>query len=262
MRRPTAGLRAPLANTIPTKRCLSSTWAIQNNGDLINAYFSRPLGLGPYPGIVLVNHLPGWDEFYRETARRFSQHGYVAICPNLFYRFGHGMPEEVAARARGQGGVSDDSVVGDCEAAMHYLRSLSYCNGKVGIIGTCSGGRHSFLVACRVKGFNAAVDCWGGGVIRSQQELTPRQPVAAIDYTKDLSCPLLGLFGNEDQSLSSPQVNQHEAELKKQGKTYEFYRYDGAGHGIFYYDRANYRPQQAMDGWQKVFEFFGKYLQT
>jgi carboxymethylenebutenolidase len=96
----------------------------------------------------------------------------------------------------------------------------------------------------------------------SQEELTPLQPVAPIDYTKDLSCPLLGLFGNEDQSPSPEQVNQHEQELIRHGKTYEFYRYDGAGHGFFYYDRLNYRPQQAMDGWQKVFAFFGRHLQT
>ena len=56
------------------------------------------------------------------------------------------------------------------------------------------------------------------------------------------------------------QVDQHEAELKKHGKQYEFHRYDGAGHGFFYYDRAAYRQAQAVDGWQKVFAFLEKYL--
>ena len=42
-----------------------------HNGDLISAYLSRPLGKGPFPAIVLVAHVPGWDEFYRETSRRF-----------------------------------------------------------------------------------------------------------------------------------------------------------------------------------------------
>ncbi|MBI2887284.1 MAG: dienelactone hydrolase family protein [Chloroflexi bacterium] len=230
-------------------------------GDSVKAYLSRPLGAGPYPGIVLIHHLPGWDEFYRETARRFSQHGYAVICPNLYERFGHGTPEEVAARARSAGGVPDDSVVGDCEAAMGHLRSLPYSNGKVGVIGTCSGGRHAFLVACRTTSLDAAVDCWGGRVVQSQEELTAAQPVAPIDYTAELSCPLLGLFGEEDQSPSPPQVDQHEEALKRHGKTFEFHRYAGAGHGFFYYDRANYRQQQAMDGWQKVFEFFGRHLQ-
>ena len=232
-----------------------------DNNDILNAYLSRPLGPGPFPGIVLVHHLPGWDELYREFARRLTEHGYLVICPNLYQRFGHGTPEEMAAQARGAGGVSDDQVVGDCSAAMDYLRSLPYSNGRVGIIGTCSGGRHAFLVACRAKGFDAVVECWGGNVVMAQDKLTPQQPVSPIDYTQGLSCPMLGLFGNDDQSPPPEQVNQHEEELKKHGKTYDFHRYDGAGHGFWYYDRANYRPQQAMDAWQKVFAFFGQHLQ-
>jgi carboxymethylenebutenolidase len=94
----------------------------------------------------------------------------------------------------------------------------------------------------------------------SKEELTPAQPQAPIDFTKDLSAPILGLFGNEDKSPTPEQVNQHEAELKKHGKNYEFHRYDGAGHGFFYYDRPAYRQQQAMDGWAKVEAFFDKHL--
>jgi carboxymethylenebutenolidase len=233
-----------------------------HNGDLIRAYLSRPLGKGPFPGIVLVAHAPGWDEFYRETSRRFSQHGYIAICPNIYYRFGQGKPEEVAAKARTAGGVPDDSVLGDCEGAMKYLKNLPYSNSKVGVIGTCSGGRHSFLAACQVVGFNAAVDCWGGRVVASKEELTPAQPVAPIDYIDKLACPLLGLFGNDDRFPSPEQVNRLEEELKKYGKNYKFYRYDGAGHGFWYYHGESYRPKQAMDAWNKVFEFFGEYLQS
>ena len=99
------------------------------------------------------------------------------------------------------------------------------------------------------------IECWGGRVVMSKEELTPNQPVAPIEYTKDLSAPILGLFGNEDKSPTPEQVNQHEAELKKHGKQYEFHRYDGAGHGFFYYDRGAYRQEQAVDGWKKLFAF-------
>jgi carboxymethylenebutenolidase len=229
-----------------------------HNGDSINAYVARPNGAGPYPSVVLVHHLPGWDELYREFARRFAAHGYLAISPNLYARVGQGTPDEVAAKAREAGGVSDDSVLGDAEGAAAYIRSLPNASGKVGIIGSCSGGRHTFMVACRSKNFDAAVELWGGGVV--QAETTPNQPVAPIDMTKDLACPLLGLFGNDDQRPSPEQVNQHEEELKKHGKDYEFHRYDGAGHGFFYYDRGAYRQEQAMDGWNKIFAFFDKHL--
>ena len=71
---------------------------------------------------------------------------------------------------------------------------------------------------------------------------------------------ILGIFGNEDRAPSPEQVDQHEGALKQHGKSYEFYRYDGAGHGIFYYHRPLYRVEQALDGWSKVFSFFGKHL--
>ena len=89
------------------------------------------------------------------------------------------------------------------------------------------------------------------------EDLSEARPVAPIDLTAGLSAPLLGLFGNDDKHPTPEQVNQHEAELKRLGKDYEFHRYDGAGHGFFYYHAPMYRPQQAMDGWEKIFTFFG-----
>jgi carboxymethylenebutenolidase len=231
------------------------------HGDQIHAYVARPDGDGPYPGVVLVHHMPGWDEFYQEFTRRFANHGYNAICPDLYCRVGHGTPDDVTAAVRAQGGVADDDVVADLEAAMRWLKALPTSNGRVGLIGTCSGGRHAVLTAGRTSGWAAVADLWGGRVAAPADQLTAKQPVAPIDYTKDLSAPLLGLFGNEDQNPPPDQVDQHEAALKQHGKEYEFHRYDGAGHGFFYYDRAAYRQQQAMDGWSKIFAFFGKHLQ-
>ncbi len=188
-------------------------------GDLINAYFARPLGPGPYPGMVIIHHMPGWDEWYREATRKFAARGYAALSPNLYFRAGHGTPEDVAAMVRGAGGVPDDQAVGDVEGAMRYLRALPFVNGKVGVFGTCSGGRHAVLAASRVKGFDAVEDCWGGRVVMAPEDLTPKQPVAPVDYTADLSCPLLGLFGEEDRSPTPEQVALHEQALKKHGKT-------------------------------------------
>jgi carboxymethylenebutenolidase len=81
-----------------------------------------------------------------------------------------------------------------------------------------------------------------------------------VTLTKDLNIPLLGLFGNDDQRPNPEQVNQHEEELKKQGKNYEFHRYDGAGHGFWYYHTPLYRPEAAMDAWAKTLTFFEKNL--
>ena len=232
------------------------------NGDEIDAYVVRSTGDEPAPGIVAVHHLPGWDEFYREFSERLGRHGYTVICPDLYSRYGHGTPDDVAARVRSMGGVHDDSAVADCAAALTWLKALPTSNGKAGIIGTCSGGRHALLAGSLVDGFDAVADLWGGGVIASADQLSEARPVAPIDYTADLEAPLLGLFGNDDAHPSPAQVDLHEAELSRYGKDYEFYRYDGAGHGFFYYHTPMYRPEAAMDGWEKVFGFFGRHLSS
>jgi carboxymethylenebutenolidase len=152
--------------------------------------------------------------------------------------------------------------VADCEAALRWLKDLPSSNGKAGVIGTCSGGRHALLAASRVDGFDVVADLWGGGVVMAKEDLSEARPVAPIDYTDGLSSPLLGLFGNDDTHPSPAQVDLHETALQRRGKEYELYRYDDAGHGFFYYHTPMYRPQAAMDGWAKVFSFFSRHLRS
>ena len=230
------------------------------NGDMINAYLARPLGPGPFPGMVIIHHMPGWDEWYREATRKFAHHGYAAISPNLYFRAGHGTPEDVTAKVRADGGVADEQVMGDLAGSLTYLQNQAYSSGKMGVWGTCSGGRHAYLAACSVPGFDCVIDCWGGRVVMADSDLNEKFPVAPIDYTKDLSIPLLGIFGADDHSPTVEQVAQHEAELKKHGKDYEFHMYEGAGHGFFYHHRAMYRQEQAVDGWNKMWAFLEKHL--
>jgi carboxymethylenebutenolidase len=230
------------------------------NGDLIGAYVARPLGPGPYPAIVVIHHMPGWDEWYREVTRKFAHHGYIAISPNLYHRAGHGIPEDVAAKVRAAGGVPDDQVVADMAGMLHYAKSLPNCSGNVVVFGTCSGARHAYLCACRTPGFAAIINCWGGRVTMTAAELSPNQPVAPVDYTKDLTCPVLGIFGEEDQFPTPAQVAELEQALVTHGKTHEFHMYPNAGHGFFYYDRPAYRQEQAMDGWKKIWAFLQKYV--
>jgi carboxymethylenebutenolidase len=241
---------------------LAETIGIQgHNGDIIEAYTARPIGQDSVPGVIVLHHMPGWDEWSREVTRKLAFHGYAAICPHLFSRYGQGSWDDVAAAARARGGAPDAQVVGDANGAAAYLRAQPDSNGRVGTIGFCSGGRQAYMLACTIPSLNAAVDCWGGRVVARPEDLNERQPVAPFAMTKDMTCPLLGIFGNDDANPDVAQVNQTEEELKRLGKDYEFYRYDGAGHGFFAADRPSYRPEQAVDGWKKVLAFFEKHLQ-
>ena len=234
-----------------------------DGGTPITAYVAKPAGPGPFPCVALIHHLPGWSELYIESTRRFAHHGFLAICANLYEREGGGSdgnPDDVAAKVRAGGGIADKQMVGDIAAEVAWLRAQPESNGKVAVYGSCSGGRHAFIYACTRKDVDACVELWGGRVVMGAEELNDKTPVSPIDLTKDLSCPLLGLFGNDDRAPSPEQVNQHEAELKKLGKNFEFHRYDGAGHGFNYWHRPLYRVEPAMDGWSKTFAFLGKHL--
>jgi len=231
-----------------------------HQGDTIDSYLARPFGAGPYPGVVVIHHMPGWDEAHKEIGRRFAHHGYVTNVPNLQFREGKATPEENSASIRTAGGMPDDRTMGDVQAAIDYLRALPYLNGKVGVIGYCSGGRQAYLAACTLRGIDAVIACYGGGVAAKPEELTPRQPVAPIDLTQKLQCPLLGFFGIEDTRPSPADAAKTEAALKQFGKTYEFHTYENAGHAFFAVDRPQYRVHAAVDGWKKVFAWFGKHL--
>ena len=115
------------------------------------------------------------------------------------------------------------------------------------------------LFTCNPKSLSAAVNCYGGRVIPT--ELIPNQPKAVIDMVADLSCPLLGLFGEADTNPSPQHVARLEEELKKYSKKYEFKSYPpDTGHGFFADYRPSYRQEPAADGWHRIFDFFGRHL--
>ena len=126
-----------------------------DGGDEIEAYLARPMSQGPFGGVVVIHHMPGYDAPTKEIARRFAEHGYNALMPNLYHRDAPGAsPDDAAATARAQGGVPDARLIGDVAGAAAHLRALTTSNGKVGVIGYCSGGRQSCprrVQACPAK---------------------------------------------------------------------------------------------------------------
>jgi carboxymethylenebutenolidase len=231
-----------------------------HNGDEIEAYSARALDESPRGGVVVIHHMPGYDPQTKEIARNFAYHGYNAVVPNLYWREAPGAsPDDAAATARANGGVPDERLVGDVAGAMAYLKGLSNSNGKVGTIGYCSGGRQSFLAAVSLD-LDAAVDCYGAFVVGEVPAGMPLKVGPIVDKTPNLSCPLLGLFGEEDAYPSPAQVSELEEALQANGKVYEFHSYPNAGHAFFSVNRPSYRVEAANDGWEKIFTFYGKYL--
>jgi carboxymethylenebutenolidase len=230
-----------------------------HGGDELEAYLARPLDGAPHAGVVVIHHLPGYDAATKEMVRTFAVNGYAALCPNLYSREAPGAsPDDASAFVRSQGGVPDERLVGDVEGAANYLKALDGATGKIGVIGHCSGGRHTFLSACSLQ-LDAAVDCYGAFIVEDPPEsLHNMKPI--LPLASQLSCPLLGLFGKDDKFPGPDQVATLDAELTKLDKPHEFHSYDGAGHAFFSVDRPSYRPEAAADGWRKIWDFFGRTL--
>ncbi len=230
------------------------------NGDVIEGYFARPLGPGPYGSVVVIHHMPGYDQGTKEITRKFAANGYLALLPNLYYREAPGAePDDASATARAQGGVPDERLVGDVDGASNFQKLQANSNSKVGVIGYCSGGRQTFLAACSLK-LDAAVDCYGAFVVADPPEGAPLKVKSLMGKASNLSAPLLGLFGKEDSYPSPDEVKVLDDELTKLGKEHEFHIYEGAGHAFFATDRPSYRVEAANDGWQKIWAFYAKHL--
>src|SRR5438067_12435267 len=191
-----------------------------HNGDEIEAYLARPLAEGSRGGVVVIHHMPGYDAATKEIVRRFAVHGYNALCPNLYAREAPGAdPDDAAATVRAAGGVPDERLVGDVGGAAAYLRSFPSANGKVGVIGHCSGGRQTFLAACSLQ-LDAAVDCYGAFVVGTPPENFPLAVTPLLPIADRLSCPLLGLFSADDKYPSPDQTAELERVLAGHGKTF------------------------------------------
>ena len=243
---------------------LAETVTITGHGDdEIGAYLARPLGAGPFPGVIVIHHAPGWDEGSKEIARKFAYHGYIAISPNLYHRFG----PDLAPGRRGRGGArrrlgappSSSSVTPAVRCT--YLRGLPVSNGKVGTIGYCSGGRQSFLAACELP-IDAAVDCYGAFVMRrfaARASLSGwRRSSTARRRSRARSS---GSSGSRTRTRRRPRSRRSTRSSTRLGKEHEFHTFDDAGSRRSSRSIGpSYRVAAAVEGWRLVFDFYGRHL--
>jgi carboxymethylenebutenolidase len=229
-----------------------------HEGFSIEAYIASPTDVSAVGSVVVIHHLPGYDEATKEITRKFAANGYIALMPNLYYRIAPGAAsDDAAAAARNAGGVPDGQMVGDANGARDYLRRMANSNGKVAVIGYCSGGRQALLAGCRVP-FDAVIDCYGGSVASEPPSEHPLQVTPVVGELGGLSGPFLGLFGADD-THPSPQENEVLAgALSRAGKVFTLKSFPGAGHAFFGVDRPGYRFDAATEGWIDVLTFLNE----
>jgi carboxymethylenebutenolidase len=228
----------------------------------IPGYLARPAGASPtnkgrHAAVLVYSEVFGVHEWVRDVCRRLAHAGYVALAPDFFVR--HGDPStltdiqqviNIVAQA------SDPQVTSDTAAALKFLKAQAFADGaRLGVTGFCWGGGKTWLAAERFADFKAAV-AWYGPL-----KANPRYGKAAapLQLVKDLKCPVLGLYGGQDQGIPLEDVEAMRAALKAAGKPGEIVVYPQAQHGFLADYRPSYDATAGADGWKRMLAFFASH---
>jgi carboxymethylenebutenolidase len=229
------------------------------NGDQIKAYAAWLPRHERLPAVIVIHDVRGLSDHYRDIARRFAAEGFFALAVDLYSREGPpSLPTLEAAFAWMQQ-LDDGRILGDIDAAVRFLGSrVDVRASSVGITGFCMGGQYALMAACTVAGLAACVSFYG---MLRYSEKTPKRPEDAIDLAPRLTCPYLGLFGEDDVLIPRGDIRELEMVLRKTQKPFQTKIYSGAGHAFFNDTRADaYRPEVAKDAWPRCVQFLRAHL--
>jgi carboxymethylenebutenolidase len=240
-----------------TEGLIANEARVPTTDGTLPAYFAKPAGQGPFP-IVLVNEeIFGVHEYIKDICRRLAKQGYLAVATEYYARVGDlskmtdiaTIIHDVIAKA------PDAQYMSDLDSTAAWAAKNGGSADKLGVIGFCRGGRQTWLYAAHNPHLRAAVAFYGplGGTP------SPIQPRTALDVAAELKCPLLGLYGAQDQGISVDSVRQAEAKAKAAGKTVEIVIYPDAGHGFHADYRPSYRESDAADAWKRAIAWFHRF---
>jgi carboxymethylenebutenolidase len=216
-------------------------------------YVSVPSSGRPVPGIVVVHGQSGLETFIKETTHMLALQGYAAVAPNLYHRDGPDCKDDGPTR---KARLRDTTIINDINAAIEFLKNHRQVQaGRLGIVGFCMGGRLVYLMSAINRDLKASVMFYPSSTM-----IPFGDGPSPFERTREISCPIQGHFGADDQNPSPADVRKLDAELTKWEKIHEFHTYSGAAHAFVNSGSTNYRPHAAALSWPKATEFFSRYL--
>jgi carboxymethylenebutenolidase len=233
----------------------ASDATIQTADGPMRAHVALPRGDGPFPGLIVIQHAGGVDEFIRALTDRFARAGYAALAPDLYHRLGK--EEEGMSR---MAHLRDGQVIADVSASVDALAAHDAVDDeRIGIAGFCMGGRVTYMMAAAEPRFRAAAAFYGGNTSKSWGDDGRPTP---FERTADIDCPLLFHFGGDDGNPSPDDMRALDAELTAHGKEHEFHAYEGAGHAFMDFTRQErFREEASHLAWDRTRAFLDRHLQ-
>jgi carboxymethylenebutenolidase len=197
------------------------------------------------PAVVMIHENRGLNEHIKMMADTLAKEGYVVLAVDLF----NGQVasnQEVAGQLSGAVRENPTEAIANLRAAVRYLASLDNVNAsQISSLGWCFGGQQSLQLALNTepKYPLSSTIIYYGRLVSDPDELSK------------IKWPVLGIFGDQDDSIPVENVTNFESALDSLGIPNEIYIYEGVGHAFANPSRDSYAPEQTADAWNKTLSF-------
>jgi carboxymethylenebutenolidase len=231
---------------------MSDRWTIPTRDGSFEAYVARPEGEGPWPAVVVIQEIFGVNAVMRGTCDRLAGEGYLAVCPDLFWRIQPGIDITDQSQAEWDqamgylGQFDTDKGIDDIRATIDAARKSPDCTGRVGDVGYCLGGKLAFLTAARTDA-DASVSYYGIGL------------QGLVGEAEKLAHPLLMHIAEEDAYFPKEAQAVVIGALKDHPQV-TIHTYPGCDHAFARPGGAHFDAQAAELANSRTAAFFRKYL--
>lgn len=231
---------------------MGETITITTEDGSFSAYVARPSH--PAPAVVVIQEIFGVNAVMRDITDGLAAQGYLAICPDLFWRIEPGVDITDQTQAEWKkafelfGAFDVDAGVKDIQAVIGQIRADPGCSGKVGAVGFCLGGLLAFLTATRTDA-DASVSYYGVGI----------ENHLAANEAERLVRPLLLHVAEEDEFVPK-EAREIIVQALQNHPGVELYTYPGRNHAFARHGGAHYNEADAKLANGRTLAFFQKNL--
>ncbi len=213
----------------------------------MKAFLARPKKGRKFPAVIVIHENRGLVPHIREVTKRMAREGFLSLAPDALSPLG-GTPEDTSNVGTMFKQLSSEQTVKNFVAAVKYLKTHPLSTGKVGCTGFCWGGAMTNQVAVNAPDLDAAVPYYG------------RQPLP--EDVEKIKAPLMAHYAGNDPGINAG-IQAFEEALKKYGKEYQIFMYEGAGHA-FNNDSnpERYNEKAAKLAWSRTISFFKEKLRS
>jgi len=209
------------------------------------------------PAVIILHERYGIDQHTKDLTVKLAQAGVVGLAPDLFHRFNG--DRKAVLRGEQRVDLTDDGALEDLNAAVEYLKKLKNVDAaRIGIIGVCQTGRQPVLLAAKRSDVAGAVVLYGA--IGGKEWLSNNlRPTPIEELISQVTCPVLGVFGEADHIISVDDVVRFRNCLERQKKNCHIRIYPDAPHGWLNDTMpGRYRRETAKNAWNLMMAFLKK----